>query len=173
MQSEPNTLYKLMILYMLKAVRFPFPYTMLSDFFLLNEFCTYFALEQAIQELLESHLMKEESLSGHARYEITRAGEDALGFFGKDISPEIVQDMNAFLEEHRVRLRNEMGIISDYQETSEGEYAVSFEVREGTGTLMKLQLTVPSEDQASIMCRNWKDTSQTIYASIMKELLKG
>jgi len=173
MQSEPNTLYKLMILYMLKAVRFPFPYTMLSDFFLIKEFCTYFALEQAVQELLESHLMKEESLSGHARYEITRAGEDALEFFGKDIPAEIVEDMNAFLEEHRVRLRNEMGIISAYQKTVEGEYEVSFEVREGAGTLMKLQLTVPSEEQASVMCQNWKETSQGIYASVMKALLKG
>ena len=42
MLSEPMTLYKLMILYMLKQVNFPLTSAQLSNFFLEHEYTTYF-----------------------------------------------------------------------------------------------------------------------------------
>ena len=59
--SEPLTLYKLMILYMLKQVKFPLSGAQISEFFLNKEYTTYFTLQQALSELNESHLIKLES----------------------------------------------------------------------------------------------------------------
>lgn len=51
MLSDPITLYKLMILYMLDHVNFPLTNSQLTDFFLDHEYTTYFTLQQALNEL--------------------------------------------------------------------------------------------------------------------------
>ncbi len=170
--ADPITLYKLIILYLLRHVRYPLTHAQLSDFLLGKEYCTYFVMQQAVQELLESHLMKDETVRNYTRYELTREGEDALTFFVKDIPEEIRKDMDDFLRENRIRLRDELGIVSTYQETNDGDYLVTCEIREGGGVLMKLELTVPTSQQAEIMCEKWREVNQPLYAYTMKELLR-
>ena len=85
MFSDPITLYKLMILYMLGHVNFPLTNAQLTDFFLDHEYTTYFTLQQALNELREAGLVKMESIHNTSRYEITKEGDDTLSFFGKNI----------------------------------------------------------------------------------------
>ena len=61
MLSDPITLYKLMILYMLDHVNFPLTNSQLTDFFLDHEYTTYFTLQQALNELKEAGLIRMES----------------------------------------------------------------------------------------------------------------
>lgn len=171
MLSEPMTLYKLMNLYMLKQVKFPLTNSQLSDFFLAHEYTTYFTLQQALNELLEAGLIRMEMLHNTTRYEITKEGEDALSFFGNKIAPEIVADMDQFLKENRFRIRNEVGIISDFYKSTNQEYVVHCEVREGKSTLINLDLTVPDKEHAQAMCDRWKIHHQEIYAFVMKTLM--
>ena len=52
--SEPLTLYKLIILYMLQKVDFPLTNAQISGFVLDKGYTTYFHLQQAISELIDS-----------------------------------------------------------------------------------------------------------------------
>lgn len=171
MLSEPMTLYKLMNLYMLKQVKFPLTNSQLSDFFLAHEYTTYFTLQQVLNELLEAGLIRMETLHNTTRYEITKEGEDALTFFGNKIAPEIVEDMDQFLKENRFRIRNEVGIISDFYKSTNQEYIVHCEVREGKSTLINLDLAVPDKEHAQAMCDRWTTHHQEIYAYVMKTLM--
>ncbi len=172
MLSEPLTLYKLMLLHLLKQAKFPLSNSQLSEFFLDKEYTTYFTFQQAINELLEAHLIKKETIRNSSRYEITNEGEETLVFFGHTISEAIVEDMNTFLRENKIRLRNEMCTVSDYYKTGSRDFMVECVVREGKNVLVRLEVNVPSEDQAEIMCDRWQDASQKIYEFIMKELLR-
>ena len=107
MLSEPMTLYKLMNLYMLKKVNFPLTNAQLTDFFLQHEYASYFTLQQALGELKDSGLIHAESTHSTTRYEITKEGEETLHFFESSISPAIIEDMDTYLKENRLRLRNE------------------------------------------------------------------
>lgn len=170
---EPLTLYKLMILYLLRAVKYPLTRSQLSDFMLEREYCSYFTFQQAIQELLDAHLMREESIRNYVRYILTREGEDTLEFFGGDLPEGIRNDMNSFLDENMIKLREQVGTMAGFQENSLGEYTVTLEIREGKEALMKINLSVPTEEQAQIICDNWKGSDQVIYEYVMKELLRG
>ena len=128
MLSEPMTLYKLMNLYMLKQVNFPLTNAQLSGFFLDREYTTYFTLQQALNELLEAGLIKMQTLHNSTRYEITREGEETLEFFGKKISPAIVEDMDEYLKENRFRMRNEVGLVSDFYKSTNQDYIVHCEM---------------------------------------------
>ena len=170
MLSEPMTLYKLMILYMLKQVNFPLTNAQLSNFFLDHEYTTYFTLQQALNELLEAGLVKKETLHNSSRYEITQEGEDTLSFFGKKISAAIVEDIDQYMKENKFRLRDEVGVVSDYYKSTNQDYIVHCEVREGKAVLIELNLSVPDKEQAETMCGQWRETSQESYVFAMKSL---
>ena len=161
-----------MNLYMLKQVNFPLTNAQLTDFFLQHEYASYFTLQQALNELQESGLIRTESTHNSTRYEITKEGEDTLSFFGKNISPAIVDDINQYLKENKFRLRNEVGNIADYYKSTNQDYIVHCEVREGKTTLIELNLSVPDKDQAEHMCARWKDSSQEIYSFVMKTMMR-
>ena len=171
MLAEPTTLYKLMNLYMLHQVNFPLTNAQLSNFFLDREYTTYFTLQQALNELLDAGLVKKETMRNSSRYEITKEGEETLEFFGKNISPAIVSDMDEYLKQNRFRMRNEVGLISDFYKSTNQDYIVHCEVREGKAVLVNLDISVPDKEQAEIMCNHWKDRSQEIYAYVMKSLM--
>ena len=171
MLAEPMTLYKLMNLYMLHQVNFPLTNAQLSNFFLDREYTTYFTLQQALNELLDAGLVKKETMRNSSRYEITKEGEESLEFFGKNISPAIVSDMDEYLKQNRFRMRNEVGLISDFYKSTNQDYIVHCEVREGKAVLVNLDISVPDKEQAEIMCNHWKDRSQEIYAYVMKSLM--
>ena len=160
MLSEPMTLYKLMNLYMLKQVNFPLTNAQLSGFFLDREYTTYFTLQQALNELLEAGLIKMQTLHNSTRYEITREGEETLEFFGKKISPAIVEDMDEYLKENRFRMRNEVGLVSDFYKSTNQDYIVHCEVREGKNVLVGIDVSVPDKEQAELMCSHWRDRSR-------------
>ena len=102
---------------------------------------------------------------------ITKEGEETLEFFGKNISPAIVSDMDEYLKQNRFRMRNEVGLISDFYKSTNQDYIVHCEVREGKAVLVNLDISVPDKEQAEIMCNHWKDRSQEIYAYVMKSLM--
>lgn len=171
MLAEPMTLYKLMNLYMLKQVNFPLSNAQLSNFFLEREYTTYFTLQQALTELKEAGLIKVETLHNSTRYDITPEGEETLEFFCKNISPAITEDMDDYLKENRFRMRNEVGILSDFYKSTSQDYMVHCQVKEGKNVLINIDISVPDKEQAEIMCSHWTDRSQNIYSYIMKTLL--
>ena len=172
MLSEPLTLYKLMILYMLRQVKFPLKNSQIVEFFLGKEYTNYFTLQQALNELLEVGLITSETMRNSSRYEITREGEETLGYFGNSISEAIKTDIDAFLKENKLRLRNEVGVVADYFKSSGSDYTVNCEIREGRSTLISLSISVPTEQNAEAICKNWQKDNQRIYAYLMQELMR-
>ena len=170
--SEPLTLYKLMILYMLKQVKFPLSGSQISEFFLDKEYTTYITLQQALSELIEAHLIKLETTRNSSRYEITSEGEETLTFFGKKISSAIIDDINEYLKENKVRLRDEVGVLSDYYKSTNQDYIVHCVIREGKTQLLEINLSVPDREQADHMCARWNRESQKIYSFLMQTLMK-
>ena len=111
MLSEPMTLYKLMNLYLLKQVNFPLTNAQLTSFFTEHDYTTYFTLQQALNELEDAGLIHKEASHSSTRYDITKEGEETLNFFGKNISPAIINDMDEYLKENKFRLREEVSLI--------------------------------------------------------------
>ena len=89
-------LYKLIVLYMLSKVDFPLTNAQISEFILDEGYTTYFKLQQAISELIESGFIREESTHSRTFYHLTEEGAETIHFFKNDISPAIQQDINTF-----------------------------------------------------------------------------
>ena len=156
---------------MLGQVNFPLTESQISDFFLSRDYTNYFTLKESLSELVEAGLITVESIHNTSRYENTQEGEDTLGFFGKKISPAIIEDIDGYLKENKFKMRNEVCNTADYYRSTNQDYVVHCEVREGKTTLIGLDISVPGEEQAKQMCNNWRDKSGDVYQFVIKALM--
>ena len=169
--AEPLTLYKLIILYMLKKVDFPLTNAQISEFVLDQEYTTYFTLQQAISELVEAGLLRMETIRNTSQYYLTEDGDMTLGYFTQKISAPIREDIDRYIQENKMALRNEVAIVADYYKNTAGEYSVHCEVKEKKGDLLDLTISVPDKEQAIAMCNHWGKRCQEIYEYVMGTLL--
>ena len=170
MSPEALTLYKLIVLYMLNKVNFPLTNTQLSEFILEKEYTNYFTLQQVISELLSSGLINVKTAGSTSRYQITAQGIETLGFFSNRISDPIKEEIDNYLKENSYELRNESGTLSDYYKTTNGDYIVHCQIKEGNTPLIDLNLSAPDDVLAEHMCMNWKNYSEDIYTYIISRL---
>lgn len=173
MIQEPETLYKLMILYMLDKVNFPLTNSQLSQFFLDNDYTTYFTLQSVLTELAEAKLINFRQVGNSTHYEITDDGKEALGYFVNDISSAAVADMDEYLKKNKFSMRSESDVVAEYFRSSNDNFTVHCSAREGKSTILSIDIAVPDEGAAEDMCANWRGCSQKIYSYIMHSLMKG
>ena len=170
MAMDSSTLYKLVILYMLNRVDFPLTNSQISGFFLEKNYTNYFTLQQSLNELIEEDLLTTNSVRNTTYYYVTTEGYETLGYFRNKIPVPIIDDVDTFLMENKYELRNEVGTISDYYRNANQEYIVHCQVKEGKSTLIELNLAVTNREEAELLCNNWKEASQEIYAYVIEQL---
>lgn len=172
MSSEPMTLYKLIILYVLDHVDFPLSNAQVSEFILTKGYTDYFTFQQAASELVDAEFIKSTQLRNSTHYTITDEGRETLAFFGKKISDGIKSDIDHYLKANKYMLRNENDVVADFYKEKTDEYIVRCEVKEKKSTLVELQLTVTDEAMAELICDNWKKKNGEVYQYLIQTLLQ-
>lgn len=174
MAVDTETLYKLMIMHMLNKVEFPLTNDQITQFFLENEYTNYFAVQKAINGLIEGDFIFADIKRNTSYYHLTSEGRENIKFFSNKIPNNIIDDLDSFLINNKYELRNEVGTVSDYYRASDGDYIVHCQVKEAGTTLIELNIATPDREIASKMCTNWEamDNSQKIYQFIINNLTK-
>jgi len=172
MESDAFTLYKLIVLFLLDKVDFPLTNSQISNFVLEKGYTNYFNLQQSISELIEADFINMETIGHNSYYKINNEGREALSFFGNMISTVIQEEIIEYLKENQYSLRNETSILSEYFESKKGEYIARLRVLEKQEPIIDLSISVPTKEEASKLCNNWRTNSQKIYAFVLSTLLK-
>ena len=94
--TELDTMYRVMILYMLNLVEYPLTNTQITNFVLEKEYTNYFTVQEAITSLLQTDLITAESTHNNTRYHLTDYGRQTLDFFHTKISDAIKEDIRIF-----------------------------------------------------------------------------
>ena len=170
--TETFTLYKLIVLYLLSKVDFPLTNAQISEFILDKGYTTFFKLQQALSELKDAELIREETVHNRTLYHLTDDGEESIFYFKNKISKPIQDDIDQFLKEKKYDLKNETAIKADYYKNTAGEFSVRCQVTEQQEPLIDLTLSVPTEAEAEKIAANWQKKNQSIYAWLMAQLLE-
>lgn len=170
MTQDPLTLYKLIILYMLNRVSFPLTKAQVCDFILGKEYTNFLTLQQAISDLTDTRLISAKSLSNRTHLLITEEGKQTLEYFGNRVSSAIKEDVDTYLKENELELRNEVSIQASYYKSTSGEYEAELTAREKGTKLVTIRLSVPLEEMAASVCDNWQKKNQQIYQYLTEEL---
>jgi DNA-binding PadR family transcriptional regulator len=164
-------LYKLMILYILSRVDFPLSNAQLTSFILEKEYTNYFNIQRAISELLDDEFIAVKTIRNSSLYLITDSGNETLLFFDNLISSGIKEDIEEYLAENKYELKEEVSTPADYSHVKKGEFSVRLSVIERGTHIIDLTLSVPTEEEAVIMCNKWSEKSSDIYSFLMSSLL--
>ena len=168
--SDPLTLYKLIVLYMLNRVSFPLTAAQISDFILTREYTNFLTLPQVIRELTDTGLVDARTVRNRTQLLLTKDGKQTLDFFSQQISASIRQEIDEYLKENEMELRNEVSILADYYKSTSGEYEAHLKAKEGNVTLVDLIISVPVEETAAAICDNWQKKNQEIYQYLIEQL---
>ncbi|MBQ6376105.1 MAG: DUF4364 family protein [Lachnospiraceae bacterium] len=169
--AEGLTLYKLIILYMLRKVNFPLSNTQITEFMIDQEYTDYFHIQEAIHDLIDANLITVETIRNTSQYTATIDGEKTLEYFSGDISYAIKKDIDKYLHDNAFELRNESCMIADWELTEDGAYAVHCRVKEGRETVIDLTINVTTEEEADRVCERWPEKATGIYVDVMTSLL--
>lgn len=169
--AETLTLYKLMILYMLDQVDFPMATAQIAEFLLDKGYTTYFKLQEALSELLDSGLIRTENTHNRTIYHLTENGAETISLLRNNLSNEIKGDIRNFLRERAYDMKEEVSVKADYYKTTSQEYEINCKITENGSDLLNLKLLVPTETEAKTIAANWSRKAQETYASLLSQLL--
>ncbi|MBR2189935.1 MAG: DUF4364 family protein [Eubacterium sp.] len=94
------SLYKLIILYLLKQVSFPLTVSQISDCVVGLNYMTYFRMNEVLQDLGETGLANAEYDQHMTHYTITQDGLESLYYLDQDLSGEIKEEIQEWLRDH-------------------------------------------------------------------------
>ena len=169
--TEPLTLTKLIVLYMLDKVDGPLTKAEIYDFILEKEYSNYFTLSQAVYELTEDKFVESSSTHNSTYLSLSDNGRGTLMFFHNRISDGIKNDIDTYFNENRNLIQNRMSVVTNYYRIASGEYVAELSAREKTSELVNIRLNMPTEDSARAICEHWRDSSSDIYAFMLEKLL--
>ncbi len=169
--AKPFTLYKLIILYMLNEVKEPLTNSQISEFILEKEYTSYFHLQQAFSELIESRLLEEKTVRNSTYYYLTEQGRTTLSYFNTEISNTIKGEIQAFLQEKGRELKETTVTLADYYKSTNQDYHVRCQIKERGADMLDFTITVPTKEAAEEICRQWPGKHLEIYEYLMDHLL--
>jgi DNA-binding PadR family transcriptional regulator len=173
MQSDTFMLYKLMILYILSRVNFPLTNAQLTSFILEKEYTNYFNIQRALSELIDDAYITVKTIRNSSLYRIADSGLETLLLFDNMISPGIKEDIEAYLQQNKYELQEEVSTSADYYQVKKGEFAAHLSVMERSTNIIDLTLIVTTEEEASHLCNNWREKSSDVYSYLMSSLLES
>ena len=118
--TEALTLYKLIVLYTLDKARMPMTNAQICDLMLDKEYTTYFRVQEVLSEMEEAHLIHPEKIRNVTQYTITAEGENTIDFFSHQISAQIREEIDEYLKDHAIELRNTVSHPADYDRKASG-----------------------------------------------------
>lgn len=171
MTQDPLTLYKLIVLYMLNKVNFKLSYSQISSFLLEKEYTSFMTLQEVISDLQETDLIRTDASMNRTFFSITDEGRNTLSYFGNRIGDAIIADIDAFLSEKHLELKNEASITARYYKATSGEYEAELAAREKDVDLVNIRISVPAEDMAETICESWYSKNEQISICFLPDPL--
>lgn len=170
MVQDPLTLYKLIVLYILDRVNFKMTRSQLSGFILEKEYTNFMTLQQVFSDLQEAELIKADTLMNRTYFSITEEGQKTLSYFGNRIGEAIIEEIDGFLAEKNLELKNESSVTAKYYKATGGGYEVELIAKEKEVELVNIRLSVPAEEVAEEVCDNWYKKNGEVYRYLVEEL---
>lgn len=170
MAEDVVLLNKLMILYLLNRVKFPMTQSQVSNFMLEKDYMSYMNFQSAMADLIEDEMIYAETFRNRTHLSITKEGEECLAFFEKRISDPIKEDVDQYVRENEMQMKDEVSVLSHYYKSVSGEYEADLIAREKDAILLEIKIATPDAETASAVCARWQESNQEIYQMLAMKL---
>lgn len=169
--TEPLTLTKLIILYMLDKAGNPVLKTQIFGFILEKEYTNYFTLMQACSELCDTKFIETRIIMNGPHLAILEDGVDTLRSFSDRISQGIKDDIAQFFHDNQIDIKSSHNVNTNYYRAGRNEYIAELSLKEDDSELLLLRVSMPTEESVRAMCENFEEKSDELFGLIVDKLL--
>ncbi|MBR6400337.1 MAG: DUF4364 family protein [Firmicutes bacterium] len=163
---------KLLILFLLYQMDIPMTVTQITEFAVDREYMDYFSFQEHMHELQEEALVDEKYENETTRYFITADGEQVLNYFSKQIPNEKRVAVLDYTTKNKGSIKKDINVLANYFYNKENDYTVKCGIYEDAKTLLEINVTVPSKEDAKLLKKNWKENIPYLYGNILHTLLQ-
>lgn len=163
---------KLCILYGAKEWNDPIPANILYQIFSHLQIMDYFTFQQNFVELQRQGYLQCSEITEQQVFEVTQNGKYILSSFENRIAASHRKRILEFIETNKKELVDSQAITSHISKNPDGASVVTlsgFFDREKT---IELQMLVPDNATANLICSRWETDFSTIYLGIIDLLTK-
>lgn len=169
--TDPLTLTKLIILYMLDKAGNPMLKTQVFGFIMEKDYTNYFTLMQACGELCDAGFIETRIIMNGPHLAILEDGVDTLHSFSDRISTGIKEDVADFFKLNKLETKSSRNVNTNYYKASRNEYIAELSLKEDNSELLMIKISMPTEESVREMCENFEDRSDELYNLIVDKLL--
>ncbi|MCR5271720.1 MAG: DUF4364 family protein [Lachnospiraceae bacterium] len=170
--AEPDTIYRVMVLYMLDAVDFPLTNTQISDFLLEKDYTDYFSIQKILNGLVNAGLIECTTTHNNTQYFLTNEGKLTLPYFEDKLNDSIIADIKQYLKDNKLKLKEENRAFAAYIPTVNDSYDVRCQIQESSHPVIDITINVKTKEQAKAICSNWTKENSNVYTYLMDVLLQ-
>lgn len=123
----------------------------------------------ALAELRESGLVREVKRAEGKLLVLTPEGRQSMELFGSRIRASMQQKLQENAAAWRERIREELQMPADWEETDEG-FRVTLRALEAGQEIFCMTLTAATRAQARRFCERWPDAAPQLYQTVMQAL---
>lgn len=169
--TDPLTLTKLIILYMLDKAGNPMLKTQVFGFIMDKDYTNYFTLMQACGELCDAGFIETRIIMNGPHLVILDDGVKTLHSFSDRISAGIKEDITEFFTMNELETKSSRNVNTNYYKASRNEYIAELSLKEDNSELLMIKISMPTEESVREMCENFEDRSDDLYNLIVDKLL--
>lgn len=158
---------KFLVLYIMARVAAPINFSTLTDLTLCDSGVDYFEFAEALAEMVESsHLTLIDE-----RYAITDKGRRAGTACESGLPFSVKAKCNKNLAPLNGALRREAQVRATATPREDSGLNVCLSLDDETGNLLSIHLFSPNQEQADLLCQNFKARPERIFNQVLETLL--
>lgn len=162
---------KVLVLYVLARVQRPVSLNKIYELCYQDDKLSYFDLCEAVPQMVST---------GHIReleqdlFEITDDGREVEEVMGETVAYPVAQRAKAAVEKFNHESRRSDFIRTSVRTMGEGreDVAVTMELMDESGRLMKLELMAPTVTQGRRLERTFREKAEKIYKTVLDQFLR-
>ncbi len=163
---------KIILLYCIDSFGTLVSKTLLSSFIINNEIMDYFSFCQFMSELTEDRFLEEVLVESESYYMVTKQGRESIKAFINFIPTKRMDLIKPKIDIQNEKIEREKEISANFKQKGPHNYYTSLQVTENDIQLIKLDLSVVTQEQAKKICRTWQKNAPQIYGKILKYLIE-
>ena len=150
----------------------PLTQSQISEFAMEDDYINYFSLQQFLADMVEINYLEKSFENNTSYYSVTDQGLIALEYFQKRIPAQLKDKIKKYVEQNQKSIKKDYEVIANYfYDKNSSECIVKGGIYEDEITLMELTLSVVSRDEAKLICKNWREKVNILYADILNKVL--
>ena len=158
---------KLLVLYIMTRIAAPITFLQLLDLCLCDSGVDYFSLTQVVNHLVETEHL---TLDGE-HYAITDKGRRNSHICESSLPYSIRRRCDDNLAKVNAQLRLDAQVQGDLIERPDGTYTVALCLDDDAGSLLRLELLIPSRSHAQHLVSQFKAHPEQVYNGVINALL--